>query len=55
MMYTADDIIEMRKIVIGWRDASLGQWDNPAAIQFTVDATHLIAMLQEVIDEMQSQ
>lgn len=46
---TKEDLESLRKEVIGWRDESVKQW--PEAIQFTTTATHLIAVLYDVIKQ----
>ena len=42
------NVVNLREEVIRWRDESYAQW--PDAIPFTVTATHLIVLLQWVID-----
>ena len=47
--YTKEDLEEMRATVIEWRDESMKQW--PETILFTTQATHLIAVLYQVIKQ----
>jgi hypothetical protein len=44
-----NDISAIREQVIGWRDESMKQW--PEAIDFTIVASHLIAVLAGVIEQ----
>jgi hypothetical protein len=46
---TKEDLKRVRESVIGWRDESMNQW--PDAIPFTLQATTLISILAQVIEE----